>query len=160
EVLKPRGYASAIFGKWHLGCQKPFLPTHHGFDEFFGLPYSNDMRPEPGRPFYPDLPVIEGDETVETNPDQSMLTAWYTERAVQFIANNKNRPFFLYLAHNMPHVPLAVSEKFKGTSGAGLYGDVIMEIDWSVGRVLAALQRHGCDENTLLIFTSDNGPWL
>ncbi len=160
EVLRPRGYTSAVFGKWHLGCQKPFLPTHHGFDEYFGLPYSNDMRPEPGRPPYPDLPIIEGDETVETNPDQSRLTAWYTERAVRFIARNRNRPFFLYLAHSMPHVPLAVSDKFKGTSGAGLYGDVIMEIDWSVGRVLAALQRHRCDENTLLIFTSDNGPWL
>src|SRR5207253_295899 len=163
QMLKPRGYATAIFGKWHLGHHPEFLPTRHGFDEYFGLPYSNDMWPrhpeaKPGT--YPDLPLIEGDKVVQTNPDQSKLTSWYTERAVQFIARNKDRPFFLYVAHNMPHVPLFVSDRFKGKSERGLYGDAIMEIDWSVGQILEALNRHGLDEKTLVVFTSDNGPWL
>jgi arylsulfatase A len=160
EVLQPQGYVSAIFGKWHLGHRQPFLPTQHGFNEYLGLPYSNDMLPKPGRLTYPDLPLIEGDKTIQTNPDQSQLTTAYTEHAVQFIATNKERPFFLYLAHSMPHVPLAVSDKFRGKSTRGLYGDVIMELDWSVGQVLAALRQYGLDEQTLVIFTSDNGPWL
>lgn len=162
QVLKPRGYATAIYGKWHLGHQPKFLPTRHGFDDYFGLPYSNDMwprHPEVGARF-PDLPLIEGEKTIETNPDQTKLTTWYAERAVKFIEKNKERPFFLYVAHNMPHVPLHVSDKFKGKSERGLFGDVIMEIDWSVGEILAALKKHGLDEQTLVIFTSDNGPWL
>jgi len=163
ELVKPRGYATAIFGKWHLGRQPQFLPTHHGFDEYFGLPYSNDMWPKhpeakPGT--YPPLPLMEGDQVVQTMPDQTQFTTWYTERAVQFIAQNRDRPFFLYLAHSMPHVPLHVSDKFKGKSRQGLYGDVIMEIDWSVGKILAALKQHRLDRRTLVVFTSDNGPWL
>jgi arylsulfatase A-like enzyme len=162
QVLKPRGYATAIYGKWHLGHRPQFLPTRHGFDDYFGLPYSNDMwpkHPTAGR-LFPALPLIEGEKTIATNPDQTQLTTWYTERAVRFIEKNKAQPFFLYVAHNMPHVPLHVSDKFKGKSKQGLYGDVIMEIDWSVGEILAALKKHGLDEQTLVIFTCDNGPWL
>jgi arylsulfatase A-like enzyme len=160
EVLKPRGYATAIYGKWHLGHLPPFLPTRHGFDEYFGLPYSNDMWPNHPTAKFPPLPLIEGETVKELNPDQTQLTTWYTERAVRFIEKNKDRPFFLYVAHNMPHVPLHVSDKFKGKSQWGLYSDVIMEIDWSVGQILAALKQQGLDEQTLVIFTSDNGPWL
>ena len=162
EVLKPRGYASAIFGKWHLGHRKPFLPIHHGFDEYFGLPYSNDMWPHhpQQKNFYPDLPLIEGDEVAELDPDQSQLTKRYTERAVSFIERNRERPFFLYVPHSMPHVPLFASGAFKGKTRDGLYGDVIAEIDWSVGRILDAVQRAGLDADTLVVFTSDNGPWL
>ena len=162
-LVKQRGYATGMFGKWHLGDQTQFLPTHHGFDEYFGLPYSNDMWPKhpeakPGS--YPPLPLIEGDRVVQTMPDQTQLTTWYTERAVRFIERNKERPFFLYVAHSMPHVPLHVSEKFRGKSRQGLYGDVIMEIDWSVGEILRALKQNHLDKQTLVIFTSDNGPWL
>ena len=162
ELLKPLGYATACFGKWHLGHHPQFLPTHHGFDEYFGLPYSNDMWPKhPTNPdHYPPLPLIEGDKVIEHNPDQTQLTTWYTERAVRFITENKDRPFFLYLPHNMPHVPLFVSDKFKGKSKRGLYGDVIMEIDWSVGQILDTLKRLGLDEDTLVFYSSDNGPWL
>jgi arylsulfatase A len=160
QVLKPRGYATAIYGKWHLGDAPQFLPTRHGFDEYFGLPYSNDMWPKHPTSKFPDLPLIEGERTIEKNPDQTKLTTWYTEHAVSFIERNKDRPFFLYVAHNMPHVPLHVSDKFKGKSHRGLYGDVIEEIDWSVGQILAALKKNGLDENTLVLFTSDNGPWL
>lgn len=166
EVLKQRGYATGMAGKWHLGHHPQFLPVHHGFDEYFGLPYSNDMWPhhpeaKPGT--YPPLPMIEGDKVVdaEITPDeQRHLTTWYTERAVQFIERNKDRPFFFYLAHSMPHVPLFVSDKFRGKSQQGLHGDVMMEIDWSVGQVMQALEKHGLTDNTLLIFTCDNGPWL
>ena len=166
QLLKQKGYATGIAGKWHLVRAPQFLPTHHGFDEYFGLPYSNDMWPrhpetKPGA--YPTLPLIEGDKVVKeevTHEDQAQLTTWYTERAVKFIDANRERPFFLYVAHNMPHVPLHVSDKFKGKSERGLYGDVIEEIDWSVGEILAALKRNGLDENTWVIFTSDNGPWL
>lgn len=162
EIVKPLGYATAIFGKWHLGHKDPFLPTKQGFDAFFGLPYSNDMWPyHPERPgFYPPLPLYENETVIDTLEDQSMLTTWYTEKAVDFIERKKAQPFFLYLAHSMPHVPLFVSDKFKGKSENGLYGDVIMEIDWSVGEVMKALRQNGLDENTLVIFTSDNGPWL
>jgi arylsulfatase A-like enzyme len=162
EALKSRGYATAIFGKWHLGDAPEFLPTRHGFDEYFGLPYSNDMWPKhPEAPdAYPDLPLIEGDRVVARNPDQRQLTTWYTEHAVDFIERNASRPFFLYLPHSMPHVPLHVSDKFAGRTERGLFGDVIEEIDWSVGRVLDALHRHDLDGRTLVIFTSDNGPWL
>ena len=162
ELVKQKGYATGMYGKWHLGHLPLFLPTRHGFDEYFGLPYSNDMWPfHPERPGgYPPLPLIEGEKTIATNPDQSKLTTWYTERAVKFIEKNKDRPFLLYVAHNMPHVPLFVSEKHKGKSKRGLYGDVIMEIDWCVGEILGTLRKHGLDEDTLVIFTSDNGPWL
>jgi arylsulfatase A-like enzyme len=160
-VLKPRGYATAIFGKWHLGHAQPLLPLQHGFDEYLGLPYSNDMWPNhPTRKDFPPLPLIEGNAVKVTGPDQSQLTTLYTERAVQFIERHRERPFFLYVAHAMPHVPLFVSDRFKGKTAGGLYGDVIAEIDWSVGQVLDALTRTGLDDNTLVIFTSDNGPWL
>jgi len=151
ELLKKRGYATACIGKWHLGHLPQFLPTSQGFDYYFGLPYSNDMSP---------LPLIEGNQAIEHDPDQNTLTQRYTEKAVDFITKNKDRPFFLYLPHTMPHVPLGVSENFKGKSARGLYGDVIMEIDWSVGKILQTLKKLNLDEQTLVIFTSDNGPWL
>ena len=161
ETLKPLGYATACYGKWHLGHHPKFLPTRHGFDEYCGLPYSNDMWPgHPTDKSFPDLPLIEGERVIEYNPDQTQLTTWYTERSVRFIEKNKDRPFFLYLPHSMAHVPLFVSDKFKGKSERGLYGDVMMEIDWSVGQILSTLKRLGIDEKTLVIFCSDNGPWL
>jgi arylsulfatase A-like enzyme len=162
DVLKARGYATAIFGKWHLGHHLRFLPTKHGFDEYFGLPYSNDMWPRhPEAPQnFPDLPLIDGQRTVETNPDQSQLTTWYTEHALRFIEAHREGPFFVYLPHSMSHVPLAVSEKFRGHSQRGLFGDVIEEIDWSVGQILKTLKRWELDERTLVIFSADNGPWL
>jgi len=161
EMLKPKGYATAIYGKWHLGHEKPFLPTRNGFDEFFGLPYSNDMWPRhpQQKDFYPDLPLLDGESVARLDPDQSQLTTWYTEHAVSFIERNRERPFFLYVAHAMPHVPLFVSDKFKGKTGS-VYGDVIAEIDWSVGKILDAVSRAGLDEHTLVVLTSDNGPWL
>jgi len=162
ELLKARGYATAIFGKWHLGRPAELLPLRHGFDEYFGLPYSGDMWPKhPEAPAgYPPLPLIEGDKVLRTLDDQSDLTAQITEHAVSFIDRHKDGPFLLYVPHPQPHVPLYCSEKFRGKSGAGLYGDVIQELDWSVGEILAALQRHGLDNNTLVVFASDNGPWL
>jgi len=173
EVFKQKGYATGMAGKWHLGHHPQFLPVRHGFDEYFGLPYSNDMWPyHPGvrhLPMeqrlkrWPHLPLIERETAIHpkvTAKEQAQLTTWYAERAVKFIDEHKDRPFLLYVAHSMPHVPLFVSDKFRGKSKRGLYGDVIMEIDWSVGQILAALRRHGLDERTLVIFTSDNGPWL
>lgn len=162
ERLRGRGYATAIYGKWHLGHHQRFLPRQHGFDEYFGLPYSNDMWPRhpQQKDFYPDLPLLEGDSVVARDPDQSQLTTRYAERAVEFVARNRDKPFFLYLAHTMPHVPLFVSDRFKDKGASGLYGDVIAELDWSVGQVLEAVKRAGLDDNTLVIFTSDNGPWL
>jgi len=162
ELLKQKNYATAIYGKWHLGDLPPHLPTQQGFDDYYGIPYSNDMWPyHPERPDgYPPLKLMEDDKVIDTLEDQSLITTEYTERAVSFIEENKDQPFFLYLAHSMPHVPLFVSEKYKGKSERGLYGDVIMEIDWSVGQVLEALERNGIDDNTWVIFTSDNGPWL
>jgi arylsulfatase A len=162
ELLKERGYATAIFGKWHLGDNPRFLPTRHGFDRYFGLPYSNDMwpnHPTNGKA-YPPLPLIEGGKVVQTMPDQTQLTTWYTEHAVQFITDNKERPFFLYLPHSMPHVPLHVSDKFRGKTERGLFGDVIAEIDWSVGQILETIKKLGLDDDTLVVFSSDNGPWL
>ena len=164
-VLKKKDYACGAFGKWHLGHHPQFLPTRHGFDEYFGLPYSNDMwpyHPQNGS-YYPNLPLIENELVANPNvtpEDQTQLTTQYTERAIQFIEKNKNKPFFLYLAHSMPHVPLYVSDKFKGKSEQGLYGDVMMEIDWSVGEIMNTLKKLGLDENTLVVLTSDNGPWL
>ena len=160
EVLKKRDYATAIFGKWHLGDAEKFLPLQHGFDEWYGLPYSNDMWPYHPKWKFPDLPTYEGNEILGYNLDQTTLTTDYTERSVKFIRENRERPFFLYLAHSMPHVPLAVSDKFKGKSEQGLYGDVMMELDWSVGEVLRTLEELGLERNTLVIFTSDNGPWI
>lgn len=165
EVLKTKGYATAIFGKWHLGVQDKFLPTRHGFDEFFGIPYSNDMWPyHPRGPgAYPELPLFENETIVNpavTPDDQKRFTTEFTERTVAFIQKNAENPFFVYLAHPMPHVPLYVSEKFDGKSQQGLFGDVMMELDWSVGQVLQTLKETGLEENTLVIFTSDNGPWL
>jgi arylsulfatase A len=175
QLTKQRGYATAIFGKWHLGDAQRFLPLQHGFDEYFGLPYSNDMWPlhpeyvnlPPNdarrKRGYPDLVMFEGNKVVipqVTHEDQNQLTTWYTEHAVRFIELNRDRPFFLYLAHNMPHVPLHVSDKFRGKTSRGLYGDVIEEIDWSVGQVLRALAQAGIEDNTWVIYTSDNGPWL
>lgn len=163
ELLKQKGYRTAIFGKWHLGDKKPFLPLQNGFDEYYGLPYSNDMwpyHPQQGETFnFPDLPTYDGNQIVGYNTDQSRFTTDYTRRSVDFIRKNKQKPFFLYLAHSMPHVPLAVSDRFKGKSEQGLYGDVMMEIDWSVGEILNTLREEGLEENTLVVLTSDNGPW-
>ncbi len=173
EMLKEKGYTTAIFGKWHLGDAKDFLPLQHGFDEYCGLPYSNDMwpikldgtraKPDEKRGNFPDLPLIEGNETAElitSFEGQDKLTTLYTEKAVGFINRNASKPFFLYVPHTMGHVPLGVSEKFRGKSEQGMYGDVMMEIDWSVGEIVKALEAKGIAENTVIIFTSDNGPWL
>ncbi|MDR1455158.1 MAG: sulfatase [Tannerella sp.] len=163
ELLKQKEYRTAIYGKWHLGDARPFLPLQNGFDEYYGLPYSNDMwpfHPQQGEIFnFPDLPTYDGNEVAGYNTDQTQFTTDYTTRATRFIRSNRSNPFFLYLAHSMPHVPLAVSGRFKGKSEQGLYGDVMMEIDWSVGEVLATLRELGLEENTLVILTSDNGPW-
>lgn len=170
EVCKSQGYATACFGKWHLGDAREFLPCQHGFDEYFGLPYSNDMTPA-GAPHgvsnqrkgYPDLPLLSQNTVVNPAVDdaaQDQLTTWYTEHAVDFIHRHKDRPFFLYLPHSMVHVPLHVSEKFRGKSKRGPFGDAVEELDWSVGQVLDALKKDGLDENTLVVFSSDNGPWL
>lgn len=160
EVLKSAGYNTACYGKWHLGHLPPFLPPNHGFDEYYGLPYSNDMGPEEDDPNAPPLPLIENMKVIEENPDQSKLTTEYTERAIDFIRRNKDNKFFLYLPHTMVHVPIFVSKKFEGKSGAGLYGDTVQEIDWSVGEIINTLNETGLSDNTLVIFTSDNGPWL
>jgi arylsulfatase A-like enzyme len=176
EMLKTKGYATGIFGKWHLGHHEKFLPLQHGFDEYVGIPYSNDMWPvdfdgspvteESSRPWktrYPPLPLIEGNtktRELTTLEDQGILSTLYTEKAVDFISRHKDGPFFLYVPHSMPHVPLGVSGKFKGKSEQGMYGDVMMEIDWSVGEIIKALEENGIDDNTLVIFTTDNGPWL
>ncbi|MBV6431823.1 MAG: hypothetical protein IANPNBLG_01956 [Bryobacteraceae bacterium] len=167
QVMQARGYRTASFGKWHIGDQPDTRPPARGFDESCGLMYSNDMWE-----FHPENPARfarfplhfweNGRIKIErvTPKEQPMLTTWYTEHAVDFIRRNKNNPFFLYVPHNMPHVPLFVSEKFKGKSGAGMYGDVMMEIDWSVSEITKALHANGLDDNTLVIFTSDNGPWI
>lgn len=164
EVLKKKNYATAVYGKWHLGHLEPFLPLQNGFDEYYGLPYSNDMwpyHPQNGIWFnFPDLPTIENNKIIGYNTDQSKFTTDYTDRTINFIRKNKDVPFFIYLAHSMPHVPLAVSGKFKGKSEQGLYGDVMMELDWSVGQVLQTLKDLNLEENTLVILTSDNGPWI
>jgi arylsulfatase len=162
ELVKQRDYATAIFGKWHLGDATEFLPLQNGFDTYYGLPYSNDMwphHPQNDRFGFTDLPTMEGNKIIGYNTDQTQFTTDYTEKAVEFIKDNKKKPFFLYLAHSMPHVPLAVSDKFKGKSEQGLYGDVMMEIDWSVGQVLETLRKLGLEENTVVVLTSDNGPW-
>lgn len=171
EVLKQRGYATGMVGKWHLGHLPEHLPPHHGFDEYFGMPYSNDMQPAPeapkGRekffaenPAYWRTPLIRGTNIIEPRPDQRLLTRRYTEEAVRFIRAHKRGPFFLYFAHTFPHVPLFASADFRGKSPAGFYGDVIEELDWSVGQVLDAVRAQGLAKRTLVVFSSDNGPWL
>jgi arylsulfatase len=174
EMFKALDYKTACFGKWHLGWQKEFLPLQHGFDEYMGLPYSNDMWPNSnvtgerlpegkGRGGYPELPLIQGNEIVEritSLEDQDKLTTLYTEKAVDFIDRNAGNPFFLYVPHTMAHIPLGVSDKFRGKSEQGLYGDVMMEIDWSVGEIMHALELNNIVDNTIVIFTTDNGPWL
>ncbi len=180
ELCKSKGYATAIFGKWHLGHHPKFMPTRHGFDQYYGLPYSNDMWPlhpralakreqDPDAPIpWPALPMIHSSVAFGfriTNPDvqpedQQKMTADFTKRAVRFIKNNAGNPFFVYLPHPMVHVPLYVGKDFQGESGKGIFADVMMEIDWSVGQVLDAIDSIGAAENTLVVFTSDNGPWL
>ncbi len=173
EICKQRGYATAAFGKWHLGRPEKFLPPNHGFDEYFGLPYSNDMWPYHPNVLHlpmkerlkrwPPLPLIDGTEVIidaVTPETQRSLTTWYADKAVNFIERNKNRAFFLYVAHAQPHVPLYASDRFQGSSKNGIFGDVIQEIDDSMGRILAKLKEIGQDDNTLVIFTCDNGPWL
>ena len=173
RLLKNDGYKTAMFGKWHLGQKAPFLPLSYGFDEFAGIPYSHDYWPVNynGQPLdtttprgkWPVLRLIEGNtltKAMTTLDDAATLTGMFTEKAVSFIQKNKNSPFFLYLAHPMPHVPLAASEKFKGKSGGGLFGDVMEEIDWSIGEIMKTLRANGLEKNTIVIFTSDNGPWL
>lgn len=170
EICKSKGYATGVVGKWHLGDELRFLPTRHGFDEFFGLPYSNDMTPD-GKPHgiegarndYPPLPLIDGEAIAcprVTDAVHDNLTTLCTERATNFIRRHKDKPFFLYMPHAMVHVPLYVSEKFRGKSKRGLFGDVMMEVDWSVGEILKTLKDSGVDDHTLVVFTSDNGPWL
>ncbi len=161
QFCKQRGYATACFGKWHLGYQPKFSPLRHGFDEFAGLPYPNDNGPDhPTIKGIPPLPWFEGEEVTGYNPDQNLFTRKITELGVNFIERHQAKPFFLYLAHIMPHVPIHASDTFRGKSGAGLYADVIGELDWSMGVILDTLHRLGLDENTLLLFTSDNGPFL
>jgi arylsulfatase A len=168
--LKQKNYNTACIGKWHLGHLEGFQPLDHGFDYYFGIPYSNDMdRPEgvnarevcnnPDIKYF-NVPLIRNREIIERPADQNTITKRYTEEAIGFIRKNKQSPFFLYLAHSMPHVPLFASENFKGSSMRGLYGDVIQEIDWSVGQIVKTLNEEGLDKNTLVVFTSDNGPWL
>lgn len=162
EMFKAQGYATAGMGKWHLGTRLKFHPLRHGFDEWFGIPYSNDntkYHPSLAAEM-PPLPLYDGEKVVELDPDQSMFTKRFTERAINFIERNVSGPFFLYLPHVMPHVPLFASEKFIGRSQAGLYGDVMEELDWSVGEVLSTLRRLRLDERTIVIFISDNGPFL
>ncbi len=168
EILKEQGYATACIGKWHMGDHPTMMPTNQGFDEYFGLPYSNSQWPwrnnykkeGPRSELYKDLPLYHNKKIVELNPDQNQLTSRYTEFAVEFIKANKDKPFFLYLPHSMAHVPLGVSEKFAGKTEYGRYGDVIEEIDWSVGEILKTLEKNNLENKTLVIYTSDNGPSL
>lgn len=175
ELCKSKGYKTACFGKWHLGHHPKFLPGNHGFDEFYGIPYSNDMWPlHPDvanfdektiarKRKFPPLPMIQGNCVVDNEIDieeQRQFTATFTSKAVEFIHKNENTPFFLYVAHPMVHVPIFVSDRFAGKSGCGDYGDVVMELDWSVGQILNAIDQIGARDNTLVVFSSDNGPWL
>jgi arylsulfatase A-like enzyme len=172
EALRPKGYATAIIGKWHLGQLPEFLPMRQGFDYWFGLPFSHDMRMTVAgdqgqrtaafnnpKPEYWDVPLMRNGEVIERPVDHRTLTKRYTEEAVRFIHANKSRPFFLYFAHSMPHVPLARSDEYAGHSSGGVYGDVVEEMDGSTGRILEALRAAGLDKRTLVVFTSDNGPW-
>lgn len=173
ELLKTKGYATAAIGKWHLGWQPEFLPMKQGFDSYFGIPYSNDMDAtfvatprenyfrslkNPKREYW-NVPLMRNEEILERPAEQTTLTERYTDEAIKFISANKNKPFFLYLAHSMPHMPLFRSKKFENKSQRGLYGDVIEELDANVGRLLDTLRQMKLDRNTLVVFTSDNGPW-
>lgn len=168
RLLKGAGYATGAIGKWHLGHLPQYLPTNHGFDSYFGIPYSNDMDrvdaagvdvfAQPKIESF-NVPLMRNEEIVERPADQNTIVKRYTAEAKQFILENKEKPFFLYLAHNLPHVPLFASDDFRNTSERGLYGDVIQEIDWSAGEILNTLREQGLDKNTLVVFTSDNGPW-
>lgn len=166
KLLRTQGYVTGMAGKWHLGAGPEFSPLQQGFEQWLGIPYSNDMwphHPEAPPGTYPPLPLIENDRVVDaalSPEDQIQLTTRFTEAAVSFITEQQKRPFFFYLAHPMPHVPLFVSEKFRGKSARGLYGDVIMELDWSVGEIVKTVKALGLERDTLIIFTSDNGPWL
>jgi len=163
DMLRERGYATGCFGKWHLGHRPGLLPLDQGFDEYVGVPYSNDMaqihrQPDNGYAFR--LPFMNGNDVTEWEPDQRLLTKRYTEATVDFIERHQQQPFFAYVPHSMPHIPLYASKEFEGRSARGLYGDVIEEIDWSVGQIIKTLDRLGLSDNTLVIFMSDNGPWL
>lgn len=169
RLLKDKGYSTAAIGKWHLGHLPQYLPTSHGFDSYYGIPYSNDMDRvntveykqaflEPKIEYF-QVPLMRNTEVIERPADQNTIVKRYTQEAVKYIGQNKKKPFFLYLAHSLPHVPLFVSDAFRGKSDRGLYGDVIEEIDWSVGQILQALKKEGLDKNTYVVFTSDNGPW-
>ena len=163
EMLKENGYSTGIYGKWHLGSKKEYFPTNHGFDEFYGILYSNDMwrwHPEYPEGYPEDLLLYRNENPIMEIIDQSDLTKDITSESIDFIERNKNNPFFLYIAHPQPHVPLFVSKDFENITGNGLYADVITEIDYSVGRVLRSLEENGLTENTIVVFTSDNGPWL
>ena len=165
EALKSVGYSTAIIGKWHLGHLPEYLPTSHGFDTFFGIPYSNDMVPRPDSPWkpaqkYPPLPLYQDTTVIDIDIDQRTLTRRYTEKSIAFIKVHKEDPFFIYLPNNFPHIPLYASINFEGKSASGLYGDVVEELDWSVGQIMTTLKEEGLDQNTLVFFTSDNGPWL
>lgn len=172
KALKSKGYATAAVGKWHLGHLPPYLPTSHGFDSYYGIPYSNDMDrdatkgPKGRAAFlepkseYWNVPLLRNEKEEERPADQNTITKRYTQESIRYIKANKDKPFFLYLAHNLPHVPLFVGKEHRGTSRRGLYGDVIEEIDWSVGQVLETLRKEKLAENTFVFFTSDNGPWL
>ena len=163
EMLKENGYSTGIYGKWHLGSKKEYFPTNHGFDEFYGILYSNDMwrwHPEYPEGYPEDLLLYRNESPIMEITDQSDLTKDITSESIDFIERNKNNPFFLYIAHPQPHVPLFVSKDFENITGNGLYADVITEIDYSVGRVLRSLEENGLTENTIVVFTSDNGPWL
>jgi arylsulfatase A len=170
SLLKSRGYTTGCIGKWHLGHRPEHLPPRHGFDFYFGMPFSNDMMPAADAPkgrgkmfeennAYWRTPLIRGLEVVDSQPDQRQLTRLYTEASLQFIHSHRSEPFFLYLAHSFPHVPLFASADFRGKSRGGIYGDVVEELDWSVGQVLGELRKLGLAENTLVVFSSDNGPW-
>ena len=174
EQLKKGGYATAAIGKWHLGHMEQYLPTNNGFDYYFGIPYSNDMDRLQGDEFKnywqrPDdsiktehfnVPLLRNTEIIERPANQNTITTRYSDEAVSYIKQHKDKPFFVYLAHNLPHIPLFASDKFKGTSERGLYGDVLEEIDNGVGKILSTLKEEGLAENTIVVFTSDNGPWL
>lgn len=164
ELMQDNGYRTALIGKWHIGDSQQFLPPNHGFDVYFGTPYSNDMWPKHPTMKFPPLPMYDGLDVwkyIEEYDDMNQITTWYTERSIKFIKESvdADQPFFLYLAHNMPHVPLAVSDKFKGKSEAGLFGDVMMEVDWSIGEIMKTLEDLKIDDETLVIIISDNGPW-
>ena len=174
EQLKKAGYKTACIGKWHLGHKEQYLPTNNGFDYYFGIPYSNDMDKISGKGYKEaakighsaintedyNVPLIRNTKIIERPADQNTITKRYTEEAISFIKKNKEQPFFVYLAHNLPHIPLFASKEFLGKSKRGLYGDVLEEIDDGVGKIMNVLKAEGLADNTIVVFTSDNGPWL